>query len=793
MSTITIYIDGQPIECEEGEYLLQVARKNNCFIPAICYLTDCSPTLACKLCMVEADGKRVYSCNAKVKKDMKVVTDTEEIATERKAIMSVYDINHPLECGVCDKSGECELQNYSLMMNVDHQEYAVKDSYKKRGHWGHALYDPNLCIVCERCVTACKDRVGDASLKTVKRDADAPDKSYKDSMPKDAFGVWNKLSKSLIGFVGEEGSCEDCGECISVCPVGALGEDHFHYASNAWELDKISSSCPHCPLGCELTYEGKHGKVYRVSNDWNANSLCGAGRYGYEITLSNTHSSKEHFNKALEAFQKAHTISFGNFITNEEAFILQMLKERHGYALYNPTALEYQNFLKNFTEVTGALYKGDSQFIKKSDCIIVLGGSIRHDIPVLKYMINNTLKTLKGSSLFVFHPVKDLALLELSRNVQHFSHNIGDEEYLAFLLTQLLVHDSTMMPSIIAEFLQKDQETETGEKQNNILSYLGFDDKSIQALKEKINNAQNITLIVGSDLYHHVHSANIAKLLGLIDKTEKTNVILLPPEGNALGVALICQLDEEKEGYTIGYNKKADFMLSSLPVLDGNRDSNEYNQLTMPSLWQQFGTLTTLDKKLVPLLPAYEYEGFDLSDIASALGCTQAFKQKNVKRDIEDYTSILPQSHGYKPMDLREVLEHGGYKLDDVLPQFMFSYQEVDFSLPKKYNPNLNTDNIIVYGRDSVSQFSVWSHNSSLLRSKGGMFLSNSLLEKLQLKDGADVEIQTQEGSLRTKVFIDSTLEGDIATLSLGLFMRDEHPIFQAGSRFAQATIKAVE
>jgi NADH-quinone oxidoreductase subunit G len=96
---ITITIDGKVCECQEGEFILNVARANDIYIPAICYLTKCSPTLACRLCLVEIDGKQAYGCNAKAKDGMNVSVHTDNIAVERKSIMQVYDINHPLQCG----------------------------------------------------------------------------------------------------------------------------------------------------------------------------------------------------------------------------------------------------------------------------------------------------------------------------------------------------------------------------------------------------------------------------------------------------------------------------------------------------------------------------------------------------------------------------------------------------------------------------------------------------------------------------------------------------------------------
>ena len=125
MSQITITINNQSIQCNEGESILNIARKEGIEIPALCYLSGCSPTMACKLCMVDIDGKRNYSCNTKAKEGMNILTHTDEINRERNAIMQSYDVNHPLQCGVCDKSGECELQNYTLKMQVSAQEYQI--------------------------------------------------------------------------------------------------------------------------------------------------------------------------------------------------------------------------------------------------------------------------------------------------------------------------------------------------------------------------------------------------------------------------------------------------------------------------------------------------------------------------------------------------------------------------------------------------------------------------------------------------------------------------------------------
>jgi len=133
--------------------------------------------------------------------------------------------------------------------------------------------------------------IGDSALKTVKRGGEPLDKGYKESMPKDAYAMWNKLQKSLIGTVtGEKLDCTFCGECVAVCPVGALVASNFKYKANAWELKRIPSSCSHCSSACSLFYEIKHQSsdnsamsIYRVKNDYEFSTLCGGGRFGYDF------------------------------------------------------------------------------------------------------------------------------------------------------------------------------------------------------------------------------------------------------------------------------------------------------------------------------------------------------------------------------------------------------------------------------------------------------------------------------------------------------------------------------
>ncbi|MEJ2499359.1 MAG: NADH-quinone oxidoreductase subunit G, partial [Sulfurovaceae bacterium] len=697
---VKIKIDGVECVAKEGEYILNIARANGIFIPAICYISRCSPTLACRICLVEADGKRVYACNAKAKDGMDVTTSSEEILEERRAIMGVYDINHPLQCGVCDQSGECELQNYTLELGVDSQNYTIADCKRESTNFSSVLhYDPGLCIVCERCVTICKDMVGDNALSTGPRNGAELDKELKESMPKDAYAMWNKLQKSLIVPSDESGqtNCSDCGECLSVCPVGALVSRDFVYTSNAWELKRVPATCSHCSSGCQIFYETKptsisdrSDKIYRVTNEWNYVSLCGAGRFGYDFENSGATKDEKQFAKATKAFKEAKAIRFNSTITNEEAAMLQSLKKELGVKLINPEAKAFQSFLKDFENYRGeSLYSGNyKEMMSESNFIISVGSALRHDNPNVRYIFNNIQKLNKGAGLY-FHPVGDTLIESLGKNVTPIYHTPGLEEYALYLVLDLFAlkdelpketknylesfhkkATKTVQETVMEDVTETVVDEETGESKevtkkkpkvvekeveyvaNELASLLGAPEGFGDIFEKMVAKADNFSMVVGEDFYAHPRAENLAKLLALIEQYTAIKIALIPPKTNSLGVALICDLDEKADGYTIGYNEAGDFRLSALG--DGDLD--------MPALNQQEGTFTNMHKRVVPTNAALSYNGYELNDIMSALGLGEQFSI--------DWTSKLPTRKGFEALSF-DALPNGFTNAGEELRGYM--------------------------------------------------------------------------------------------------------------------------
>ena len=829
MNNVTINIDGKEIVTQEGETILNAARANDIFIPAICYLTRCSPTLACRICLVEADGKQVYACNAKSKDGMSVVTSTENIEQERRAIMEVYDVNHPLQCGVCDQSGECELQNYTLEIGVDSQSYAIKDVDRSSHDWGHLHYDPGLCIVCERCVTVCKDMIGDNSLKTIARGSDAIDASYKESMPKDAYAMWNKLNKSVIGLTNGTDvlDCTSCGECAAVCPVGALVDTEFMYKSNAWELKKVPATCGHCSAGCQINYDIKHtsvsdssDKIYRVTNEWNYVSLCGAGRYGFDYENAEVSKNETAFAAAVAAFKKADTIKFTSTITNEEALILEKLKEKFGYKLVNAEAQAFQNFLNEYSKISAtSLYSTNLKEVANTNFIVSVGTAIKSDNPNAKYALNNSLTVNKGAGLY-FHPVADPVVGGMSKNLVSVHHKPLQEESVLYLLLDLFA-DKTKLPSEIVEYLASfhthstitveetvrekvieitteiEVDPNTGEEreieveksnmvnrvvskevavdENRLLEMLGMEKNFTETFEKLMAKKDSFSLIVGPDFYKHPNAKNLARLVALFEKYSAFKVVMIPTLTNTLGVALINELSSEVGSYTIGYNTKGDFTLSAL----GNGD------LDMPAINQQEGTLTSINKRVNPTNAALPYGGYVLNDIANALGL-------QAEHTIE-YTYKLGEKASFKAMNFDDLPDYytntgeeiRGYELEtySVEPQADETVNKIDESAAM--------DGDVIYLANPVRQFTDFTYKTTYLDEKSGLYVSEEALAQLNLNEGDSVKVTTQNGELVTQIVSDNKIAGNIVILPTFDSNLNAEALVN-GYRFATASIKKV-
>ena len=720
---INLTIDGKACSAVFGQTILEIARENDIYIPTMCYLTKTLPIASCRMCVVDVEGVdgMILSCQEKATDGAVINTNNDELFKERQNIMKLYNVNHPLECGVCDKSGECDLQNKTMEFGLSSQNFTAKEPHRPVQNWGVISYDPALCIMCEKCVRVSTEITGDEALKV-------------------KFGGYS----STIINVKEDANYKTLGEAAAVCPVGALVDTSFKYTANAWELKKIPSSCPHCGAGHDVNYEVKNNKVYRVTNQAEFSTICSASRYGFDFDNRDVKKDELAFNSAIKAFEDAGTILFSNEISNEEAFILQKLKEEKGYKLISHEAKAYQTFMKAYGSVTAkSLASGSLEKLTKSRAIIVMGTRINDDAPIVKYHLNMASKWQRARVAYM-HPLEDR---EISNIVTQFiKYEAGSEEGVAALLADTLLKEAELPESVRAVLNDLDI--------GNLSAETNVGEEELEALRKSHIKKIGFSLVVGSDLYAHPRAANIAKFLALLEKYAGFNVICIPPAGNAMGISLICDLDDVVEGSTIGYNVKGDFTLSAL----GEGD------LDMPSLNQQEGTLTALTKRVVPMNVVLDYGGYVLNDIANALGLDEEY--------TIDYTKELPTAKGFKAVEFDSLpdyfdaigTEHRGYLL-----------AEVEVPVDEKLEEPADMDGFngtVVYNCNPQEHFSAFTAKSKNLEENAYLLGSQQFAIAAKLADGDSVTFTIDNVKFERVFKIDTSLKGTIAlnpTFDMGL------------------------
>nr|WP_321267781.1 2Fe-2S iron-sulfur cluster-binding protein [uncultured Sulfurimonas sp.] len=718
---INFKIDGISVEAKKGETILNVARRNDIYIPTMCYISKTTPCASCRMCVVEAQGVEgfVLSCNTPPTEGIEIRTNSTELELERTNIMKLYDVNHPLECGVCDKSGECDLQNKTLEFNVARQNFSARDQFREVKDWGLISYDPALCILCEKCVHVCNEVIGDDAIEV-------------------KFGGY---SSSIIPKNSDVLDCTFCGECIAVCPVGALVSSNFKYSANAWELSRVPATCAHCSAGCPLEYETKYlsingdDSIYRVKNNFEYTSLCGAGRFGFDFDNKES-SSEASFNKAIEALKEAKAIRFSSMITNEEAHILQLLKEKLDIKLFNEDARKFQEFMRAYSSVSGKLHhSGSLDAIKQSDAAIIIGSRIATDNPGVRYALTTAAKH-NGAKIVYAHPIED-ALMQ-NTVTQFMKYEVGTEEGVMALLANAILKNVDM----------DDDEREFFDDLD--LGYLDAEsnigDEELDQMMKSFSRAKNRVLIVGNDLMAHKRSDNIAKLAALIEKYSDFSLVVVPSEVNTLGVSLICDLDKDEDIIdVVGYNAKGNFIISSLA----------YANLSVPSLNQQEGTFVNIDNKVLPTNVAVSFDGYTLNDLANACGVESV--------NTVDYTSKLNKKSGFRDIafdSLENFLSsHGederGYLLDEILCEVNGKLDEIE-DLPE-------FNGTIIYHANPVLQFNAYTNQASQLEKDNTLRGSAQFAAAAKITDGDKIEISFGSKTIVREFKLDSELKGTIA------------------------------
>ena len=266
--TVTCTIDGHEVTVAKGTRIIEAAEQLGIGIVHYCYHPALSAPAMCRMCLVEVEGapKLQPACVTPVGDGQVIRTDAEGATESRKGVLEFYLVNHPLDCPVCDASGECKLQDYVHQEGRKHgRAVEPKRVLGQDDFGGDVIYDGDRCIMCTRCTRYMKEVAGDERLCVVQRG-----------------------SRSVIDTFFDEGLDDSpfASNIIDICPVGALLSKDFLHKARAWDLDRTPSICPNCSQGCNITLDVRDNLVQRLkprhNPDVNSYWMCDYGRYRYE-------------------------------------------------------------------------------------------------------------------------------------------------------------------------------------------------------------------------------------------------------------------------------------------------------------------------------------------------------------------------------------------------------------------------------------------------------------------------------------------------------------------------------
>jgi predicted molibdopterin-dependent oxidoreductase YjgC len=272
MNTVRLIIDGKEVNTAAGNTILMAARQARIHIPTLCYHPRLPISGACRVCVVEVEGRPalVASCAMPVADGMVVHTKTERVLRARRLVVDLLLASGDHNCLLCQSNGVCELQELAYELGVESFRFTVDSpGYPKDTSNAMIERDLNKCILCGRCVRACNEVQVNEVID---------------------FGYRGGKAKIITAWdlpYGES-DCVFCGECVSVCPTGALTETQAKFQGRPWEVRKVRTTCVYCGTGCQMDLNVVDNRVVKVTSDYrhgapNFGSLCVKGRFGYDF------------------------------------------------------------------------------------------------------------------------------------------------------------------------------------------------------------------------------------------------------------------------------------------------------------------------------------------------------------------------------------------------------------------------------------------------------------------------------------------------------------------------------
>ncbi len=533
-ATIELTLDGETVQAKEGVSLYDVISSTGKIVPAMCYHYTFDPFGSCGMCLVLQEGKKapVRSCTAKAAAGMVIQTEGEELFLARKKAVEKHLSVHPLDCPVCDADGHCELQDMAFQHGVTDLANAKQKNIPEDTRSLVLDFNMNRCIACGECINICKDVLRIDALQFIKKG-----------------GFTQVVAKGDQAL-----DCEFCGDCLAVCPVGAITNKFSKYAYKPWQLKKTTTTCNYCGDGCQIYVETKDTEVVRVTsplswkNKWGDRTdtvnghdgICVRGRFGFQFINSSTRlktplvrtdsglqpspwidaldmaAGRLAYVKAQYGAQAIAGLMTAR-CTNEDLYVFQkFMRSVIGTNNLDSSArYGHLNFVRAMKHALG-LHRmmNTSEEINKAKALLIIGANITETNPVASVRVKSAIGLFKAQTIVV-----DSMQTNLAKLASHpIMVNPGTEGLYIQGLVKSVIHQDLIdeeATSAFPEALTALKQAVESISLEDVANQTGVDPERIHETARIFAEASRSIIICGEGILRH--TGGYQHMLHLID------------------------------------------------------------------------------------------------------------------------------------------------------------------------------------------------------------------------------------------------------------------------------------